>query len=373
MWSYGQPQAELQAPGQQEVGRTEAEDAGAVEEADDQDASRRPQGQPRQPLTSARCASALHYGPGITAMPGPLNFSAIIIIMKKRYLYKLTPNVQVGHLYEHLYCHQLAQTFRQKGLFAYVDYSINGKTFYDGYVEIEVTFHNKHSLRYEALVDQLHILVNEDTISGGLLQIMAEKRVEVWDRDDEIIEMILSRLDAEKWQSSGNQVKEAAQASRQTEEGLEFIEKTQRNFLNITQVISLNTHAIAMNSHDASTLFAVVSAALRENLQDFFARSLFSYSVRDSFTKKGSLLIDRNTYRVDKRQKRTLTDEDERMLAAWMLEMKSGGFVERVAQCIKDAPLDAAYKTPQWIETLLRTSTVTCTLGKSTIKLQPWL
>lgn len=57
MWSHGQSEAELQAPGQQEVGSPEGSDAEAGQASDAEDASRRPEGQPRQPVTSSLATS----------------------------------------------------------------------------------------------------------------------------------------------------------------------------------------------------------------------------------------------------------------------------------------------------------------------------
>lgn len=263
--------------------------------------------------------------------------------MKQHTIYKQIKHVQIGHLYEHLYCHQLTQAFRDKGLFAYVDYSVNGRTYYDGYVEVEVLLFSKEAIAAEHLINQLSIEIDEDTISGGLLQIMAEKRFDVWDRDDTVIGTYLAELDAKKWTTNYNSV--TAEIINISDDGLEFTQKTQRNFLNMTQKISLNLDSITIDKDDASALFVVISKALRENLQEEFARSLFCYSVKDTFTKDGSVLTDINTYRVDRRQASHLTDEgrDMRLLLDMM---RNNGFIERLSDFLLQATADESFGMP---------------------------
>lgn len=58
--------------------------------------------------------------------------------MKFLSLIKKSKYVQVGHLYEHMYCNALKSLFYSLDLLRSVDYFISGKTYDDGYIVIEV-------------------------------------------------------------------------------------------------------------------------------------------------------------------------------------------------------------------------------------------
>ena len=265
--------------------------------------------------------------------------------MKHIIIIKPVSHIQIGHLYEHLYCNQLAEHFRNKGLFAYVDYTIDAKTYYDGYVRIEIHLYTSLALANEDDIYSLTINLDEDLISGGLLQIMAEKYVDFWSIDRVYIMKVLTEYNALPWSSLDTVSVISFKSKRKTVKGLELSPRATRNYLNLTQKIVFDTNSTSLDKNDTSALFVVIANALRANLQEEITNNSFCYSVSDSFTRKGKLLIDSNIYRVDKRQATMLTHEKE-TASNLLLLMKKHQFVDRLCDFLQTTDVHMLFGSP---------------------------
>ncbi|HWT39685.1 MAG TPA: hypothetical protein VN081_00170 [Dongiaceae bacterium] len=306
----------------------------------------------------------------------------------KRFVYiKPVRHVQIGHVYEHLYYYRLVQAFREQGLFAYVDYSIDARTYYDGYVYLEVFLYNSRAQRVADLIKTIHITPDEDHINGALLQIMAEKHANIATIDDKVLLDTLQEYDISPWLPLEDLSVESFKPTRKTHRGLSFSNRSTRQFATMTQRIQLDTSSVSLDRNIAKALFIVVANTLRQNLQDAIAESSFCYSVDDTFTMKRGALVDINTYRIDKRQATELTTEAE-TAQEFITEVEKYNLIQSIVDFLGSASIDKhlsmpseqevmdkvgivvgekgwhAISTRQDIQQLLRHTTIEFRLGK---------
>lgn len=121
--------------------------------------------------------------------------------MKSIILIKQSKNVQLGHLYEHIFCDQVVEHLFDKGIFASVDYLLVGKTYHSGIVVVEFVAYTDVALPYINHVRNFCIDISEDYISTGLNQIEAEEQYYLGYSEFNDIKNGLQLLEASHWQS----------------------------------------------------------------------------------------------------------------------------------------------------------------------------
>jgi hypothetical protein len=283
---------------------------------------------------------------------------------------------------------RLTDYFRSEGLFSYTDYHIDAKTFFSGYIRLELSTYTPAAEKAAEMIHDLTIAFDEDEISAGLLQIMAEKNVDIEYYDQAIAGETLQRYHQQIWQPLENVLVENAKHIRKTRRGLGFIEKSTRQFMVLRHVISIDKDFIMSNEGTFMPLFAVISRAIGNNLREIIPDTSFCFSYDEMFTSSVNVVKDSNLYRIDKRQATTLTTElaeTTRLLGA----MKKHGFVAKLAYYLQHAaalPMmspddeEVTVKTGMvvgsegWhklgteenINTVLRHMTIEYKLGKST-------
>ena len=254
--------------------------------------------------------------------------------MKKIVLIKQIDNIQAGHLYEHIFCMQLAEFFRAKGLYSYLDYDIDAKTFYSGYVKLEVSLFSKAALRLEKLIPTLSFAIDEDTIDGAVLQVMAEKSVDLIVNEYAALEGLLNEYAHKSWVYLDS-VKLVPHIDVKDDDILELIPRSPRQFLVLKQVITMDAAAYQSHSKDAlNPLFVVISQAILQNLQQIIADTAYCYSYEDFITRTAKNIKNTNLYRIDKRQNTKLTIEKE-YTEAFIKEFIEQGFVEKLETYFK--------------------------------------
>lgn len=120
--------------------------------------------------------------------------------MKSLALVKTTPDMQLGHLYEHIFVKNLQQYLRNQGWTSCLDYSVFGMTFKTGFIVLRIRSYSENlDLQIEKIVENLQIDFSEDEIAGAALQIFAEKMVDsVGFEENTTQELVL--LEHKKWQ-----------------------------------------------------------------------------------------------------------------------------------------------------------------------------
>lgn len=265
--------------------------------------------------------------------------------MKHFIFIKPVTHVQIGHIYEHIYCHQLTQFFREKGLFAFVDYSVDGKTYYDGYVRIEVILYSSEALALENAIDTFTPVLDDDVINGAIIQIMAEKQADIQFIDIDVVRTSLQRILNSSWQPIEDLEVVNTKTLHKTHKGLRFIDVPSRNFMYLTQKIELNAQSAGLDFEIFAPLFVVVANAIRQNLQEIIATTSFCYSVDEKFNQTKQVLSDSNRYRIDKRQATALSTEIE-YTKQLLDDITRNGFVERLSEYLQTAESGVQFGLP---------------------------
>ena len=95
--------------------------------------------------------------------------------MKRLALVKTSPEIQLGHLYEHIFCAHIHTLMRQHHLFPRLDYSVDGTTYYGGIVHVDVELYTNAAIALTDQIIPLDITLNETTIFTATKQLLAEK------------------------------------------------------------------------------------------------------------------------------------------------------------------------------------------------------
>lgn len=256
--------------------------------------------------------------------------------MKKIILYKLTPSAQTGHLYEHIFCTHLVEYFRKEGLFSYLDYYIDAKTYHSGFIRLEIDLYTKEALEKETSLYSLPLSFTEDILSGALLQVMAEKHVDVKEFDEERVQQMLKEYHGQPWIMLDEIDIDASVSVQKTQEVFSLKSRPKRHFGILQQTISLEPSFASQNRKIYLPLFAVISRVLRLNLQEEIANGAYCYSYDDSFVADSHEIKDINLYRIDKRQATKVLNEVE-ITEILLKRMIDSQFVARLSNFLQNA------------------------------------
>lgn len=237
-------------------------------------------------------------------------------------IFKIVDNVQIGHLYEHIFCMELVRYFRSHGLYSYIDYHIDAKTFYTGYVLIEIEFYSAEALKHFDKVADLNIKLSSDNINGGLLQIMAEKFVDADYIDDQQLLKRLQNYQKSPWQNVEKLPENVALPNSASVNPLVLRPRARWHFAKIAQTIELDKPFVKQSDQQTVAVFSLICDVLRSNLQEDIADNSYCFTLKDSFTNNKWAIKDTNIYRIDKRQATKLDSEIDvaRALAADMVK-----------------------------------------------------
>ena len=115
-------------------------------------------------------------------------------------LIKQSKAVQLGHLYEHLYCGYLEKFFNDHQAYPYLDYKLTGRTYYNGTIYIECTFYTEKALKLIDSIKNITIDFSEESIYTHFSQIIAERHVPFGGLGIKKITDALKKLDEQPWQ-----------------------------------------------------------------------------------------------------------------------------------------------------------------------------
>ncbi len=265
--------------------------------------------------------------------------------MKKIISIKHVDHVQLGHLYEHIVCMRVAEYFRSHGLFAYVDYFVNAKTYYSGVVLVELHLYTKRALPYVSILETIDIDLDEAAVSGAMLQIMAEKYADVAYYDQDSVIATLQKYHEAPWRIMNDSFSHDTESHVLHTDYFGLSPRSPRQFLQLRQDIRLEARDCDMVLETLLPLFAVVSKALGDSLREDIADSSYCYSYDDVFTHNAKQLRATNYYRIDKRQATSLTHEADiaRRLSEIMVQ---SGWVERLASYLQHASMERPLEAP---------------------------
>jgi len=259
--------------------------------------------------------------------------------MKYIYFFKTTSHVQVGHVYEHVYSMRLNEYLQSQGLFAYLDYDFEAKTYYNGTIVFSV---RAYSASAEAALPaslSLDAPVETEEVNAALLQIFAEKRADISFSLEEEIAKELEMLSGRSWQRVDKleEIIEAVPAAKRPI--LELEPRHQEHFKELKQIISINLDSSSAGSEDVLLVFTLLSHIISENLKDLIADSIYCFTEEDSFCIEGRHAYDENIYIIDDRQAVGLTTEIEEA-EKFIHKMKSDDFVGKFKRYLGNVSVD---------------------------------
>jgi len=122
--------------------------------------------------------------------------------MKNAILTKHHPSVQLAHLYEHLFVMRVNELLNQRGLFKWIDYTLNGTTYEQGgVITIDFRAYNDDAEAFLAEMMDIRLQFDESQITKALMQLHAEEYYEFNQASRESIVKSLKDIDEMQWQS----------------------------------------------------------------------------------------------------------------------------------------------------------------------------
>ncbi|HET6746918.1 MAG TPA: hypothetical protein VFH06_02305 [Candidatus Saccharimonadales bacterium] len=121
--------------------------------------------------------------------------------MKRLILIKQSSAIQLGHLYEHIFCAHIDTFLYEHHLFSHLDYSLTGKTYYGGIVAIDIELYTDAAIKLSNRLSSLAIELNEEIISIAATQILAEKEEPVGGTGYDNVKQALEELHKQPWQN----------------------------------------------------------------------------------------------------------------------------------------------------------------------------
>lgn len=121
--------------------------------------------------------------------------------MKSLTLFKPTRHIQLGHLYEHIYCDRVVEYLFDKNVFASVDYVLDGKMYHGGIMVIEFAAYTKEAEEYINDLASLSLTIDEDIMLNAWNQVESEKQEPFGHSGYDNIIAGLKELDSTPWQT----------------------------------------------------------------------------------------------------------------------------------------------------------------------------
>lgn len=253
--------------------------------------------------------------------------------MDKILLTKIVKDVSVGHLYEHIFVDYVTDALRAAGLFAYVDYHIDAKTYHSGVVTIEFEPYTDEASEWVGKLVATRLRLDSNVINGALLQIMAELEQDVIFIDDDLVLERLSTLDSSEWKYGAMDSVGRALVT----DAIIYGPSSEQELGTVVQTVLINRESVP---DELLPLALIVMKAIRSNLQEDISRESYCFTYEDMFRLDDAHAQDVNRYRIDARQATAISDEPD--VAARLLKLaRSGDFARRLAKSIQNASPDA--------------------------------
>lgn len=119
--------------------------------------------------------------------------------MKSITLFKKTPNIQLGHLYEHIFCDVITKYLFDKGVFASIDYILDAKTYHGGIIVIELACYTAQAMQHIDKIKSLKPAMSEEILNTAWDQLESEKQMLFGHSGSEMILKGLRELDEKQW------------------------------------------------------------------------------------------------------------------------------------------------------------------------------
>lgn len=209
--------------------------------------------------------------------------------------------IQLGHLYEHLYCGYLEQFFRSHNVHPYLDYKLIGRTYYGGIIYIECILYTEKAIK---LLDHIAMIdpdFSEDSVYTHFSQIIAEHHRPFGGLGIGKITAALKEIHSQAWQHIDSYMYTDYKALR-TQSGPVYIAEGKE--WSPKKIYTNMTFATNNGSGDRKLLplFRQVALFINATLQSSLPFEFGYFSHDDAFKTKPQQAVFSNTFYVDKDQ-----------------------------------------------------------------------
>ena len=198
--------------------------------------------------------------------------------MRQITLIKVHPNIQLGHLYEHIFCTQIKKIFYDNGLFKYLDYYLKG-TVYDksGIIEIDLGLYTAEAQALAPQIAQIEISYTPEIISTAFTQLLAEEEQPIATDGLDAITTALAALHDQPWKNIDDFDLFDTKNTRRTSTPIRIADNSSLPSRRLEMRLHLDTEFA--NSHrELLPLFLQIAKVLAPTAQDALASNNGYYS-----------------------------------------------------------------------------------------------
>lgn len=260
-------------------------------------------------------------------------------------LFKTTTHIDLGHVYEHIYAAALHDFLFNKGLYAYLDFDIDARTYYKGIIFVDIYLYTPAAERYEDAVGAFEPDIDTKALNIATMQVMAEKTSAIKLQDATIRDIILRELQAQPWATYDMLESIDTRTIKKRTDGLILEHHDPRRFAKLVMTIT-NQDADNLRA-ELMPLYYFVSLLLRKNLDEPVANATHCYSKGDTFRAKGNSVSCRNIFTIGKKHATDLSTQvtvTEEVLAS----VRNNGFVEKIVAFLRDTRMSRQFGAPNY-------------------------
>lgn len=184
--------------------------------------------------------------------------------MKRITLIKTAAEIQVAHIYEHLYCEAIHTLFNESNLFYYLDYSCRGTTYDSGLVHIEVDAYTQKAEQILEKTNKLTLSFDTADLERVLSQIVAEEKHYVHGSEINKLQKALEAIQSSPWQTLESLTVLDVQKLRRSRRTLWMTDKPAK-IKTVNCDLVLDT-AFAQKNRHLIPVFDVAAYIIQENL-----------------------------------------------------------------------------------------------------------
>lgn len=123
--------------------------------------------------------------------------------MSRLVLIKTCKEIQLAHLYEHMFLSAFVEFCRTQKLLDYLDYRWFGRTYHGGFIYIDIVLVSPAAQRLSSNIMELDVKINKKSIEKAVYEINAEKQKRIGANESKLMAE-LRKLHAKSWQNRGD-------------------------------------------------------------------------------------------------------------------------------------------------------------------------
>lgn len=202
--------------------------------------------------------------------------------MKRLILVKQSPAIQLGHMYEHIYCMRIDELFHSHNLFPHLDFALYGKMYHGGILVIDIELYTANAVRLADKIKTLQIDLNQEIISRTLSMMLAEMEQPIETAGYDAVVKELEELHEQRWQTIDSLAIIDAKKIRRSAGPIYIVHGRAIPVSKIVTGVFLEREFAASN-RELMPLFGQIARLIVSTWQGTVANSFGLYSYDDKF------------------------------------------------------------------------------------------